>query len=332
MIIFLTLVVLFRSSVCVVHAKTTRDLIHTDHTQCYKDHLDPDDPSSLAYYRALSDHLDAANAPHPGLGYLEHIPAGSIPRDGTAPVNGEDQDIQLMRISALYSFLSKRYNESTGEPYLTTRGREKNRYAIAAASLLAAHHFNTGDGSVVREVEDINNKCPVRITVDFHDLEGNTRSAVDVLTSQVLTGRRTPTTAIFGGLYSSTSIPMATLSGVYGVPQACPACTSTELDNANQYPLFGRILPSDAGTARAIVSFASQRNSEANDEELRFVGVLYKNDAFGTGESKMYTLETLSFQLVADHTMYHCSILSRSQGIRVLLGLFQGRGGTRGRV
>jgi len=257
-----------------------RDLIHTEHSKCYQNHLDPNDPTSLAYYRALSDHFDEHNAPHPGLGYLERVPAGKP--SSLSPVNGEDKDIHLMRISALFSFLSKKYDEETGEPYLTTRGREKNRYGIAAASLLAAHHFNTGDGSVIAEVQDIHKKCPVRIALDFHDIESNRRSAVDLLTNQIFMGERTPTTAIFGGLYSSTSIPTATLAGVYGVPQACPSCTSTELDSTKQYPLFGRIIPSDAGTARAIVSFAAQRNRESNEEELRFMGVLYKNDAFGT--------------------------------------------------
>eukprot|EP00584_Thalassiosira_punctigera_P025958 CAMPEP_0172578104 /NCGR_PEP_ID=MMETSP1067-20121228/138569_1 /TAXON_ID=265564 ORGANISM="Thalassiosira punctigera, Strain Tpunct2005C2" /NCGR_SAMPLE_ID=MMETSP1067 /ASSEMBLY_ACC=CAM_ASM_000444 /LENGTH=972 /DNA_ID=CAMNT_0013370797 /DNA_START=307 /DNA_END=3225 /DNA_ORIENTATION=- len=283
--IILTFALLFQWSMgATINAKTIRDSMHTDHTQCYKAHLDPNDPNSLAYYRALSDHLDEIGAPHPGLGHLERISAGSIPWGGTAPVNGESKDIYLMRISALFSFLEKMDDKSTGEPYFTTHGFEKIGYATSAASLLAAHHFNTGDGSVIGEVEGINNKCPVRITVDFYDIEYSKRTAVDVLTSQILhnAGRRTPTTAIFGGLYSFTSIQLAALTGSYGVPQVCPTCTSTELDDADQYPLFGRILPSDAGTARAIVSFAYQRNSKANDEELRFIGVLYKNDAFGT--------------------------------------------------
>ena len=143
----------------------------------------------------------------------------------------------------------------------------------------------------------------VRIGVNFHDAESNRRSAVDTLTNSILNknGRLT-TTAVFGELYSSTSIPTATLTGVYGVTQLCPSCTSTELDDTQQFPKFARLIPSDAGTARSIISFAQQKNAESNGDTLRYMGVLYKNDAFGTAfylalkESEFYWVYSSEFE------------------------------------
>ena len=290
---------------------TQRHMLHSGpsvaQTDCYAQHVDPDDPASLGYYRALADYLDGISAPHPGLGKLEPVPAG-FPADATAPINGQDRDVHLLRISALYAFLSTKTNATTGLPYLYN-SPGTNRMETAASLLLAAEHFNTGNGAVVREIEGIDQTCSVRLVVDFHDSETNTKTAVDRLAKEILLSdsdstvvnggdedvastpvavkTRNPTTVVFGDYRSSITIPLASLNGVYGVPQVCPTCTSTDLDDPNQFPLFGRYVPSDAGTAKAVVSFAAQRNREANGgpeeggEDLRFIGVLYRNDAFG---------------------------------------------------
>ena len=84
--------------------------------------------------------------------------------------------------------------------------------------------------------------------------------------------------------------------------QLCPSCTSTELDDTQQFPKFARLIPSDAGTARSIISFAQQKNAESNGDTLRYMGVLYKNDAFGTAfylalkESEFYWVYSSEFE------------------------------------
>lgn len=287
-------------------------------TECYADLVDPDDPTSLGYYRALADYLDTTSAPHPGLGRLEPVPAGfpavadTAAGSGSAPINGQDRDVHLLRISALYAFLKTQTNSTTGETYLERH--RTNRMETAASLLLAVQHFNTGNGAVVKEIEGIDQTCSVRLVADFHESETNTRMAVDRLAKDILlsdttstpelddegtedalsknskenTKTRNPTTVVFGDFRSSITMPLASLNSVYGVPQVCATCTTTDLDDPNQFPLFGRYVPSDAGTAMAVVSFARQRNREANGgpeeggEDLRFIGVLYRNDAFGT--------------------------------------------------
>ena len=144
------------SILCQIIAVTSAHPI--SHSTCYSNHLNPNDPTSLAYYQSIIDYLDSTSAPSPGLGELEHVSADKLNQLGDPPVKLE-KDIQLLHISSLLSFLSLRYDDN-GMPYHDARGRGRNRYGLTAAMLLAAHHFNTGNGEVVSEIEGIHERCP----------------------------------------------------------------------------------------------------------------------------------------------------------------------------
>lgn len=246
---------------------------------CYSPHLS-NSTTSLAYYRALYDYLDLSNfASSKRIGSVEVVSAGSIPADALLAPLGPQTDLALLHISSIFTFTAPITDEETGESILNDQneGGGPDRYSTAVGILLATHHFNNGDGSVVKEIQDIHQRCPIRFVADFYDAEASKRTAVDALVRQVLESPARPPSAIFGAVYSSVSIPLAAISSVYEIPQISARSTSTDLDDVDRFPNFSRLLPSDAGTARALVDLLKSRSPD----KLRFMGVLYSNDPFG---------------------------------------------------
>ena len=63
--------------------------------------------------------------------------------------------------------------------------------------------------------------------------------------------------------------------GLRGYPQISAFSTSADLNDANEYPLFGRTIPSDDGIAVPIILHLKSLG-------VRYLGVCYVNDAYGT--------------------------------------------------
>lgn len=148
----------------------------TSHSTCYSNHLNPNDPTSLAYYQSIVDFLDSTSAPSSGLGELEPVSADKLNQLGAPPVKLE-KDIQLLHISSLLSFLSLQYDDN-GMAYHDARGRGRNRYGLTAAMLLAAHHFNTGNGEVVSEIEGIHERCPGKKELFYYEVLSSSSSSI----------------------------------------------------------------------------------------------------------------------------------------------------------
>ena len=55
----------------------------------------------------------------------------------------------------------------------------QDAFEEATAIVLAAHHLNIGDGSIVPQVEGLDKRCPIRFTVGFADTEYNARVALE---------------------------------------------------------------------------------------------------------------------------------------------------------
>lgn len=83
-------------------------------------------------------------------------------------------------------------------------------------------------------------------------------------------------TVMLGAVRSAVSSPLATLASVYRVPQISYASTATSLDNRDQFPYFGRVVPSAAGDADAAVDYLT------GFLKLTHLGVLYIRDSYGT--------------------------------------------------
>ena len=151
-------------------------------------------------------------------------------------------------------------------------------YEGAFAIALAAQHLNTGDGSIVPEVGGLSDRCNIRFTTEMQDTELQESIAVDqtidLTDRSTADGERLPC-AILGAARSAVSIPTSIISGLRGYPQFSPISTSAALDDTAQYPLFGRTIPSDDGTA---VPFVLYMRNVLNVKNL---GVLNVDDAYG---------------------------------------------------
>ena len=63
-------------------------------------------------------------------------------------------------------------------------------------------------------------------------------------------------------------------SGSGGIPNISPTARSARLDNTDQYPFFGRLIPSNAGEAMALCLYLDSIN-------VRQLAVLHVSDTYG---------------------------------------------------
>jgi len=155
-------------------------------------------------------------------------------------------------------------------------------YESAFAASLAAHHLNTGDGTVVPEVAGLNNRCNVRFTVEFFDTELSQSRAVKEVIS--ILDRKPPLgrlpSAFIGNTRSAVSMATSVVTGLAGYPQISPISVSSELDDRSQHPLFGRNIPSTDGFALPIVRFFREIL------DARHLGIVHNNDGYGNAYAR----------------------------------------------
>ena len=144
--------------------------------------------------------------------------------------------------------------------------------------VLAAHHLNTGDGSLVPQVQGLNDRCPIRFMVEMVDTEfsgGPALRNLEEVSKRDPLGPVPQPCGIVGAFRSAVSIPSSIISGFLGIPQISGGSTSTDLDDTLQYPLFGRTVPSDAGTAITVIRFFREVL------QAQHLAVIHINDAYG---------------------------------------------------
>lgn len=149
----------------------------------------------------------------------------------------------------------------------------------AAAIHLAMMHLNTGDGTVVADVQGLNETCPLRFTFEVFDTENYETTLVNSLIE--LNAREPNQTeeplpcAFLGSGRSALSIAMAVFTGVSGYPQMSGTSTSSLLDDRSQYGLFSRLIPSDDGTAIAVILYLR------DVIQTNHLAVVHSNNAYG---------------------------------------------------
>jgi len=173
---------------------------------------------------------------------LPHERRGSV--DVVVDESSEGSEIGICN---LIHFMPYTYVED-GKRYSMTR------LGVTEGSLgvfLAAHHLNTGDGSVVAEVEGLPDRCNVRFAVENMDSERNPRPAVDRMIDLLgrVPGVDPLPCALLGNGRTDVSMATSVLSGLQGYPQISPLTSGAPLDDKSQFPLFGRVIPSSDGVA-----------------------------------------------------------------------------------
>jgi len=149
-------------------------------------------------------------------------------------------------------------------------------YEGVAALLLALEHLNTGNGTIVPELNGINERCPLKFYTNSFDTKGNPKAGVSHIMN--LTDREQDQQlipyAFLGAARSTVSIPTSIISSLRGFPQISPHSTAPTLDDTMQHDLFGRTIPNDDGTAVALLTQLAYWNIE-------HIAVLHINDAYG---------------------------------------------------
>eukprot|EP00980_Cylindrotheca_fusiformis_P018330 scaffold5977_cov98-Cylindrotheca_fusiformis.AAC.7 len=152
----------------------------------------------------------------------------------------------------------------------------------ASTVALAAHHLNTGDGSIVPEIEGLNERCNVRFTVEFADTELNTEHALDQVVSLINRGNgsaeRLPS-AFVGTFQAKSAVPTSIVTGLFGYPQISAAATSADLDDKSQHQLFGRTIPSDADFAVPFILYLR------DSLHVTKLAVIHLNDPYGNANA-----------------------------------------------
>ena len=153
-------------------------------------------------------------------------------------------------------------------------------YEGAVAIALAAQHWNTGSASVIPELSNIPQSCPIKFSLEIQDTELRESTAVDAIIDA--TGRPTNSpeqvlpSAILGAARSVVSIPTSIITSLRGFPQISAISTSVALNDKALYPLFGRTIPDDSGTAVPVIQYLS------NILHVQYLAVIYVNDSYGS--------------------------------------------------
>ncbi|KAL3937806.1 MAG: hypothetical protein SGBAC_007153 [Bacillariaceae sp.] len=148
----------------------------------------------------------------------------------------------------------------------------------AVAVLLALEHLNTGNGTLVEEVADLPERCRLKFTGEIQDSATSEIKAANQAVELVQRAdpRYLPS-AYIGGYRSTESFASSLITGPRGYPQVSPTSTSAELSNKNQFPLFGRTLPSDVATSEIAIRYLREELG------VKHLAIIHVNDSYGNG-------------------------------------------------
>jgi hypothetical protein len=178
----------------------------------------------------------------------------------------------------------------------TRRPLKNGVFQGLAAVLLAVQHLNTGNGTIVQQVEGLNERCDIRFTTETFDTGFSQIEAVDHITNILSREAKEQLPCAFiGAARSAVSIPTSIITGLGGYPQISPSSTSEQLEETKQFQLFGRTIPSDAGTAEAAIKYLR------HELGVKHLAVLHVNDAYGS--SYALALQLAAAELAPEMTI-----------------------------
>ena len=171
---------------------------------------------------------------------------------------------------------------------------EDGGFQAMAAAMLAIEHLNTGNGTLVAEVEGLDQRCPIRFNLEALDSGRSEAETVNHVINLILRepGIERVPCAFLGAARSAVSIPSARISGLKGYPQISPISTSSSLDDPKSFPLFGRTIPSDAGTAVPAILYLRNKLNVKN------LAIMHVNDAYGDAYAR--ALQNVAEQYAPD--------------------------------
>ncbi len=130
-------------------------------------------------------------------------------------------------------------------------------YESALAKILAIQHLNSGDGSLISEIDGLNNRCPIQFGIDFVDTKLNIGTAATRLARRMI-DTDVPPCVFLGSYMSIVSATTSKFTASNGYPQISGTSTSSFLDDADDYPLFSRTTPSTKGHSKALLHYLKE--------------------------------------------------------------------------
>jgi hypothetical protein len=128
-----------------------------------------------------------------------------------------------------------------------------------AAGMLAMIDFNIRSDAIVPDLLARIKDCDVRLTMEFQDTQFSPIEASRILTQDILRRSHSLETpqpiSMVGATRSAVTGPLAVLGGIHELPIVSYGSTSSQLDQVDAYPYFGRSVPTNAGDAVATVSY-----------------------------------------------------------------------------
>ena len=150
-------------------------------------------------------------------------------------------------------------------------------YESALAKILAIQHLNDGDGSLIPEIEGLDQTCSVTFGVDFVNTQLSIGQSTIGLARRLADTDAPP--CVFLGSYrsivSSTTSKLLLAATPGGYPQISGTSTSSLLDDADKYPLFSRTTPSNKGHSEAIIRYLRE------ELDVHHLTLIYIADPYG---------------------------------------------------
>ena len=213
--------------------------------------------------------------------------------------NGEEKEIGLCHIPLLGLFTLP---PGLVAPFRVPFNRFESNQELLTV-LIALKHLNTGDGSVVPEVEGLNERCNIRFTTEAFDTYFSPNVAVSHALGTLNRQQpgqppaQLPSPCYFlGAQSSSSSIALSIVSSTFGIPVFSPLSASNALDSKEQHPLFGRLSPSSANQVFAIMRFLKEV------WDVKHIGVIHMNNDYGI--SVRFLFKT---KVCMDYQSFGCS-------------------------
>lgn len=207
-------------------------------------------------------------------------------------------------------------------------------YSGSVGALLAMHHFNTGNGTVIDDLAGIDERCPLRFTTEVFDTRGSPFEAVKELTKMLtrpaIDKQNPQPCALFGSQSSAVSERLASLAGPYGLPQVSSSAMSTSLNDDVQYPTFARTHTDLAGFGEMSVSYLK------NNLEVSNAALFFPNNGYGLSfqasvleAAASHGVEVFSVPYRPDGSLEQLKeslIALRETGYNYFIGLFEAGG------
>jgi len=181
-------------------------------------------------------------------------------------------------------------NTSNGEnievcymPYLASFSRDGEAinnnevYEGLAAVSLALEHLNTGNGTIIQELDGINERCPLQFyTYSFDSMGQETvavNTALEITDPHNIDNEELVPCAFLSATGSPIGIMTSTITDIKQIPHISALATSSILDHPG-FKYFGRTIPNDRATAIPLLQ-------KLRGWGVNHLGILNINDVYG---------------------------------------------------